>query len=141
MNDLTKQRYKAALPALKVSPIKRLFLEDASAQVLPKANAKPFPSHGNHHGPTAGVKIDFTCDLIAGEVIAHSLKQATMQDKVIGREAVAEVKKGDLVMRDMCYFIIDEFSAIEEPGAWWLTRLPLMTDVELENGKPWSWRE
>ena len=42
----------------------------------------------------------------------------------------------DLVPRDMGYFSLGEFTAIEACGAWWLTRLPLTTGVRLENGRP-----
>lgn len=135
LSDLTRQRYQPARQVLENSSIKRLVIEDASAQVMPKSNAEDFPAHGNHHGATAGVKIDFTYDVIAGEVITHSLEPATQQDKLIGKETLLEVKAGDLVLRDMGYFIIEEFSVIEELNAWWLTRLPLTTDVSLESGK------
>jgi len=135
LSDLTRQRYQPARQVLENSSIKRLVIEDASAQVMPKSNAEDFPAHGNHHGATAGVKIDFTYDLIAGEVITHSLEPATQQDKLIGKETLLEVEAGDLVLRDMGYFIIEEFSVIEELNAWWLTRLPLTTDVSLESGK------
>jgi len=97
---------------------------------------RPVLAHGNHHGATAGVKIDFSYDLLSGEVISHVLEQATTQDKVIGKELLIAVKKGDLVLRDMGYFILSEFTAIEELGASWLTRLPLTTGVFLENGNP-----
>jgi len=63
------------------------------------------------------VKIDFSYDLLSGEVISHVLEQATTQDKVIGKELLIAV-------------------TIEELGASWLTRLPLTTGVFLENGDP-----
>jgi len=136
LSNLMKQRYAPSRPALKTSQITRIIVEDASGQVMPKSNAEDFPAHGNHHGATAGVKIDFSYDLLSGEVISHILEQATTQDKVIGKELLIAVKKGDLVLRDMGYFILSEFTAIEELGAWWLTRLPLTTGVFLENGDP-----
>jgi hypothetical protein len=46
-----------------------------------------------------------------------------------------EVGPGDLLLRDMGYFSLNEFGEIEVLGAWWLTRLPLTTGVLLENGK------
>lgn len=133
-NALIEQRYAPSRPALEKSHIKRLVVEDASGQVMPKSNAQIFPAHGNHHGPTAGVKIDFAYDLLSGEAISHSLQRATTQDKVIGQELLIEVQKNDLVLRDMGYFVLAEFTAIEARGAWWLTRLPLTTNVSLENG-------
>jgi len=135
LNDLMEQRYAPTQVSLQKSSIKRIIIEDASGQAMPKANAENFPAHGNHHGATAGVKVDFAYNVLTGEIISHILEQATTQDKSIGKEVIVEVKTGDLVLRDMGYFSLHEFSAIEEQNAWWLTRLPLTTNVLLENGK------
>jgi len=135
LNDLMEQRYGPTQSSLRKSPIKRIIIEDSSGQAMLKANADHFPAHGNGHGATAGVKIDFAYDLLTGEVISHILEQAATQDKSIGKEVIVEVKTGDLVLRDMGYFSLNEFSAIEERNAWWLTRVPLSVNVLLVNGK------
>lgn len=132
LQDLMEQRYQPVRSAFSNSKIRRIIVEDASAQVLPKSNAKNFPAHGNHHGKTAGVKIDFAYDLLSGTMVSHTLELATTQDKTIGKEIIPNVLPGDLVLRDMGYFILDEFTAIERLGANWLTRLPLTTGVILE---------
>ena len=80
------------------------------------------------------MKIDLAFDLLTGSIISHSLQAATEQDKTIGKEFVIEVRRGDLVLRDMGYFSLSEFTAIELLEAWWLTRLPLTTGVMLEDG-------
>ena len=134
--ELTRQRFEPAADAIGGGAVRRILIEDASFQVMPKTNAASFPAHGNHHGATAGVKIDLAYDLLSGKVVSHSLESATAQDKAIGRELVVEVRPGDLVLRDMGYFVLGEFTAIEECGAWWLTRLPLTTGVVLEDGTP-----
>lgn len=133
LQDLMEQRYRLVQPALAHSGIRRIIIEDASSQVLPKSNAEAFPAHGNHHGQTAGVKIDFAYDLLSGTMVSHTLEQATTQDKIIGKEMLSQVVPGDLILRDMGYFALDEFTAIEGMGAKWLTRLPLTTGVLLED--------
>ena len=132
--DLMEQRFRPAAAALGGTGIRRVLIEDASGQVMPKANSDNFPAHGNHHGATAGVKVDLAFDLLSGAIVSHSLQAATEQDKTIGKDFVAEVRRGDLVLRDMGYFSLGEFAAIEARGAWWLTRLPLTTGVILANG-------
>lgn len=132
--ELMEQRYQPAIAALLDGPILRVIIEDASAQVMPKANAKDFPAHGNHHGQTAGVKIDFAFDLLSGSIISHTLQAATEQDKTIGKDLIVEIKPGDLVLRDMGYFCLGEFTVIEQCGAYWLSRLPLTTGVTLTAG-------
>jgi len=86
LHDLMGQRFQKSADALGTSPIRRILIEDASRQVMPKSNAGTFPAHGNHHGPTAGVKIDFAFDLLAGNALSHSLHQATAQDKTICKD-------------------------------------------------------
>ena len=135
LSDLMQQRYRAAATTIGSSTIQRILIEDASSQVMPKSNADAFPAHGNHYGETAGVKIDFAFDLLTGTIVSHSLQAATEQDKSIGKEFIIEVRRGDLMLRDMGYFVLDEFAAIEQLGAWWLTRLPLTTGVVLEDGR------
>lgn len=133
--DLMKQRYSTATTAIGSSGIQRILIEDASGQVMPKSNADAFPAHGNHHGKTAGVKIDLAFDLLTGSPVSHSLQAATEQDKSIGKEFVIEVRRGDLVLRDMGYFSLSEFTEIERRKAWWLTRLPLTTGAMLADGR------
>jgi hypothetical protein len=133
--DLMQQRYSTAATVIGSSAIQRIVIEDASSQVMPKSNAEAFPAHGNHHGETAGVKIDLAYDLLTGSIVSHGLHAATEQDKSIGKDLVIEVRRGDLVLRDMGYFSLSEFTAIELLEAWWLTRLPLTTGVVLANGR------
>jgi hypothetical protein len=77
---LMEQRFKPAANALAGTKILRVFIEDASGLAFPKANAEVFPAHGNHHGKTAGVKVDLTFDLLSQSIISHSLEAATSQD-------------------------------------------------------------
>ena len=74
--------------AIGSSGIQRILIEDASGQVMPKSNAGAFPAHGNHHGKTAGVKIDLAFDLLTGSIVSHSLHAATEQDKSIHAPAL-----------------------------------------------------
>ena len=136
LSDLTKQRFAPVANALEGGAIRRMLIEDASGQVMPKSNAKEFPAHGNHHGPTAGVKIDLAYDLLSGQVVSHSLHLATEQDKTIGKDLVDLLLPDDLVLRDIGYFSVEEFKIIEVAGAWWLTRLPLNVGAVLEDDTP-----
>ena len=112
--DHMQQRYRTIATAVESRAIQRILIEDASSQVMPKSNADAFPAHGNHYGKTAGVKIDFAFDLLTGSIVSHSLQASTEQDKTIGKEFVIEVCRGDLVLRDMGYLSLNEFTEIEQ---------------------------
>ena len=119
-----QQRYRTITTAFGSRTIQIILIEDASGQVMPKSNADAFPAHGIHYGKTAGVKIDFAFDLLTGSIVSHSLQAATEQDKSIDKEFVIEVRCGDLVLRDIGYFSLNEFTEIEPWQAWWLTCPP-----------------
>ena len=78
--DLMEQPFKSAGTALAGTGILRVVIADASGLGFPKVNAETFPAHGNHHGKTAGVKIDLAYDLLSQTIISHSLEAATTQD-------------------------------------------------------------
>ena len=129
LHQLFAERFREPATAGDFGPVRRILVEDSSVQAMPKANAAAFPAHGNRHGSTAGVKIDFAYDLLEGESVSHTLHAATEQDKTIGKELVSQVREGDLVLRDMGYFSVPEFVDIECLGAFWLTRVPLNLGV------------
>jgi hypothetical protein len=135
LGALIARRLKASTKGMPAGLIKRILIEDSSAQAMPKSNAEHFPAHGNHHGATAGAKIDFAFDLLSGQILSHSLHAATDQDKSIGKDLLTQVQQGDLVLRDMGYFSLGEFDAIEKLGAYWLTRLPLTVGVKLADSE------
>ena len=99
--DLMQQRYRTIATAFGSCAIQRIFIENASGQVMPKSNADAFPAHGNHYGKTAGVKIDFAFDLLTGSIVSHSQQAAIEREKSIGKEFVIEFRSSDLVLRDM----------------------------------------
>jgi len=135
VHRLFGERFSSRFSTDGLGVIRRIPVEDSSVQTMSKSNAAIFPAHGNGHGSTAGVKIDFGYDLLAGEVCSHSLHCATEQDKTIGKEFIAMVRENDLVLRDMGYFSLAEFVEIERRGAYWLTRAPLTLGLQSESGE------
>ena len=117
-------------------PFGRIIVEDSTSLRLPKGNAEEFPAHGNASGETAGCKVDLAFDLLGGAIVHNELHTATEQDKTIGVGLLDDVRRDDLVLRDMGYFGVKNFSAIEKLGAFWLSRLPLNVDVLTPAGVP-----
>ena len=63
-------------------------------------------------------------DLLTGQPIECSTQEATTQDKTIAHDIMGLLRTGDLVLRDMGYFIVELFINIEMKGADWLSRVP-----------------
>lgn len=136
LSHLCRHRLGTPEPAEGKCPFGRIIVEDSTSLRLPKGNAEEFPAHGNASGETAGCKVDLAFDLLGGAVVHNELHTATEQDKTIGVGLLDDVRRNDLVLRDMGYFGVRNFSAIEKLGAFWLSRLPLNVDVLTPAGVP-----
>ena len=112
----------------------RVIVEDSSQRPLPATNHQHFPAHGNGHGETAGAKFDLCFDLKTGQPVEATLHLATTQDREIGPDLIDQIRRGDLVLRDMGYFSSGEFARIEDLDAFWLSRLPATTGATDEQG-------
>lgn len=119
---------------LKRVPFMRLLLQDTSFNWLHGGNSEFFSAHGNGQVDTAGFKIDLAYDLVNSELEMNTIWEATEQDKSIGKDLIDQVRPLDLVVRDMGYFVLDEFARIESVGAFWLSRLTAQTGVKVVEG-------
>lgn len=128
------QRNRPTSNSLPRCSFNRILIEDSTFVRFPKGNADHFPGHGNGHGKTAGCKVDLAFDLLDGDIVYHQLHLGTEQDKAIGYDLLQHVLPGDLVVRDMGYFVLENFRIIESLNAHWLSRLPLTADVTTEQG-------
>ena len=73
-------------------------------------------------GRTAGFKLDLAFDLLTGSTLSQTFTHGTHQDKSLGKYLLNQIKPGDLVVRDMGYFVTESFKLIGEMPAFWLTR-------------------
>lgn len=113
---------------------KRILTEDSSFVRMLKSCADLFPAHGNGHGKTSGIKLNLVFDLLTGQSVECSTHEATTQDRTIAYDIIDFLRAGDLVLRDMGYFIVEIFEKIEAKGAYWLSRVPSSTDIFTHEG-------
>ena len=120
---------------IKTQYFARILVEDSSQYKMHKNNNAEFPGHGNSKSDSSGCKIDLSFDLLTGCPLLQNLDKATAQDKTLGKKLVDLVQPKDLVLRDMGYFIVNEFQRIETMGAFWLSRMPANVCAFMEDGR------
>jgi hypothetical protein len=117
-------------------PFARILLQDSTQLKTHRANHAAFPACGNDKGKTAGAKVDWRLDSLSGLPLPPKQTGASTQDRTLGPEMVEEIEPRDLLLRDMGYFSMADFQAIEAKGAWWISRLHGLVEVHLEDGTP-----
>jgi hypothetical protein len=118
-------------------PFGRVLLHDSTVQALPDHLADLFPGSGNQrHKKRAALKIQFIADLLHATVVHCSLSGFTRNDQAAAPDILAVAQRGDLIIRDLGYFVLPILAALGLKGAFFLSRFKYGVRVCDLNGKP-----
>jgi hypothetical protein len=134
IGELVKQSSSSISKLCSRHGFTRVLVEDSTFQIMGKGNASNFPGHGNGVSRTAGFKLDLAFDLLTGSTVSQTFTHGTHQDKSLGKHLLNKINPGDLVVRDMGYFVTESFKLIREMSAFWLTRVPANVAITFSNG-------
>jgi len=102
----------------------RVLLHDSTVEPLPEALAAAFP--GSANGRTkhryAALKLQFVCDLLHAKVLHLSLSGFTRNDQSASPDILQLLQPGDLVIRDLGYFVLKVLEQISLAQAFFLSR-------------------
>lgn len=106
-----------------LQPFARVLVQDSPVQNLPKHLADLFPGGGNQHGHDgAALKIQWICDLKNSAVEHVSLSGFTRNDQTAAPDILEVARPGDLVLRDLGYFVVRLLGRLVAQGVFFLTR-------------------
>jgi len=102
---------------------RRVLLGDSTVEPLPEhlADLFPGPANGRKRG-FASLKIQFVCDLLSGKTLQLSLSGFTRNDQAASPDILKILRGGDLVLRDLGYFVLKVFEQIILKHAFFLSR-------------------
>ena len=127
---LCAQYQPAWTPASSLKGFKRLLLQDSTLVALPSGLARVFPGPQNQStGPTATLRIQALFDLLSGRYLYFGCSGFTRNDQRAAADPLTWLQPGDLLIRDLGYFVLKVFKQIDQQGACFLSRLRLDTAV------------
>jgi hypothetical protein len=121
-----------------------VYLLDSSTIVLPDELAALWPGCGGRSRSrsrsgsgsgsgvpgahtAAAVKLQVQVDLLTGALRGPVIQQGRMHDRAAPQQT--EFPRGALRLADLGYFRLEVFSALQEQGCYWLSRLHALTQV------------
>jgi hypothetical protein len=111
------------LPCPLSSTFRRILIQDSTAVPLPQKLAAVFPGSSNQHSRNySTLKIQATLDLLHNRWVRFHLSPFICNDQAASPQILEELQKGDLVIRDLGYFVQDVLKAIQQCGAYFLSR-------------------
>lgn len=119
---------------------RRVLVQDSTTLQLSPRLAAVFPGSRNQRGADHGqLKIQALYDLLAQRFVAFSLSGFNRNDQAAARDVVGVARAGDLVLRDLGYFVVASLQQIAQAGAFFLSRLRLDTGLcNVRTGQPWN---
>ena len=118
---------------------KRVLIQDSTTIKLTAKLAAVFAGSSNHCGSKNGqLKIQAIYELLTQRFVSFSLSGFTRNDQAASRDVLPLLQRGDLILRDLGYFVVKSFECIANAGAFFLSRIRLdvkiydpITDKEL----------
>jgi len=106
-----------------LSCFRRVLLHDSTVEQLPQRLASAFPGPRNGRRRSyASLKIQFICDLLSSQVLQLSLSGFTRNDQCASPDILPLLKAGDLIIRDLGYFVLTVLEQISLAQAFFLSR-------------------
>jgi hypothetical protein len=101
---------------------KRVLLHDSTVLSLPTRYASHFPGSANRRKAFSQLKIQVVCDLLRASVEHLSLSGFTRNDQRAAPDILALLLPGDLIIRDLGYFVLSVLADIIARKAFFLSR-------------------
>ena len=113
-----------------LEPFKNVYLEDSTQSSLYEKLADEFKGSGGN-ASKAAIKIDLVYEVKRNTIHQLLVSKGATSDQSRAWTFVNELKPSDLFIRDLGYSCLPAFAAIDDKGAFYLSRLNKLADVYL----------
>ncbi len=113
----------------------RVLVQDSTTLPLSEKLARWFPGASNQKGAQGGLlRIQACYDLRAQSFVHFSLSSYRRNDQAASPDVLPLVRAGDLILRDLGYFVLEVLEQIAAAHAYFLSRLRLGVRLWAEDG-------
>jgi hypothetical protein len=117
------------------STFNKVLLQDSTTLKLPPCLSSVFPGNQSHGEQKAIARIQSIIDIKAMRFIDFVLGSFTQNDQSASGSILQWASKGDIVIRDMGYFVIDVFAKMAHENIHFLSRLRFGVKLYDKHGK------
>lgn len=112
-----------------LAPFRRVLVEDSTCFSLPDHLHRLFPSSYAAGAAKATARLQWLHDLTHERLLAFDVQSYRDNDQKHAPAVLAHIKAGDLLLRDLGYFASAVFEALDQRGAFYISRLHYRTHV------------
>lgn len=104
---------------------KRVLVQDSTLVTLPQSHYEYSSGVSNGGSVKAMGRIQVLFDLVANSVVHLEKCTYSSNDRSYAKEILKFLNKGDLLLRDLGYFVTSVFKEIHHIGAFYISKLPV----------------
>jgi Transposase DDE domain len=118
----------------------RVLIQDSTTIRLTARLAAMFPGSSNQRGAKKGLlKIQAVYELLSQRFVSFGLSGFTRNDQTAARDLLPLIQPGDLILRDLGYFVLEAFEQIVQAGAFFMSRIRLdLAPRDVRTGKAFN---
>jgi hypothetical protein len=106
-----------------------VYIEDSTCISLPSMLSSVFPGPHNRFGKSATARIQLRLNVLKNSTSAITLQSYRDSDGKYAKEIIDYLQIGDLVIRDLGYYVLSVFKEIADKKAFFLTRYKRNTAI------------
>ncbi|TEA45638.1 IS4 family transposase [Bacillus sp. BH2] len=125
----------SAISSAALMYFQRIRILDATIFQVPKHLAHAYLGSGGC-AQTASIKIQLEYDLHSGQFLNFQVGPGKNNDKTFGTECLVTLRPGDLCIRDLGYFSLEDLDQMDQRGVYYISRLKLNHTVYMKNPSP-----
>ncbi|HKG69162.1 MAG TPA: IS4 family transposase [Segetibacter sp.] len=118
----------------------RVLLGDSTTLSLPKILAKDFPGNISRGEQKAVARLQCIINIKSMQWLDLSLNAFTNNDQSASANVLSLLRKGDLLIRDLGYFVLKVLGEIINKKAFFISRLKYGITLYNEAGKEMAWK-
>ncbi len=122
LNKSFKQKHDSMFNPELFKHFANAYIQDATHFSLPRILASIFPGSYSKYGESSTAKIQATFNIRKGSFSDFKLSSFRDNDQKDSPRIVNQLKSGDLLIRDLGYFVTNVFISIQNKGAYFLSR-------------------
>jgi Transposase DDE domain len=101
----------------------RVLIQDSTCLSLPQKLAAQFPgSYSHSHGRSATLKIQALYEVFSQSCLELAVGSFSQNDQKASPSILSFARKGDLVLRDLGYAVLEVFAELAQKGIYFLSR-------------------
>jgi Transposase DDE domain len=123
------------------STFKRVLLQDSTTLSLPGNLKDQYPGNMSGGKQKALARLQCLINIKTMQWLEVDLHPFTRNDQSASKLVLPMLKKGDLLIRDLGYFVTSVFEQIQQQQAFYISRLRYGMTMYDENGKLINWKQ